>query len=135
MKTPPKNVDAYFKTFEGVQLETLEKLRKAIKAAAPKAEETISYGMPVYKQNGTIAFFAGFKNHCSYFPGGNAIIKMFENELKPYEISKGTIRFAIDKPLPSSLVKKMVQAKIKYNETKLKIKQKKSSVKKKASLK
>ena len=131
MKAPAKNIDEYLESFSGEQKNTLEKIRKAIKEAAPKAEEVISYGMPAFKQNGMIAYFAGFKNHCSYFPGSYAVIKEFEDELKPYEISKGTIRFPINKPLSSSLVKKMVSAKMKENE----IKQKTKPIKKRAARK
>lgn len=131
---PPKNVDDYLNSFTGLQRETLDKVRKSIQAAAPKAEETISYGMPAYKQNGMIAFFAGFKNHCSYFPGSYAVMKQFEEELKPYNISKGTIQFPIGKPLSASLIKKMVLAKISENETKQKVKTtKKAAVKKSKS--
>lgn len=117
-KAAPKNVDDYLKSFTGQQRETLNKVRSAIKAAAPKAEELISYGIPAFKQNGMIAYFAGFKNHCSYFPGSYAVMKQFEGELKSYTVSKGTIQFSIDKPLSSSLIKKMVLAKIKENELK-----------------
>lgn len=124
---PPKNVDDYLNSFTGMQRETLDKVRKSIRAAAPKAEELISYGMPAYKQNGMIAFFAGFKNHCSYFPGSYAVMKQFEEELKPYNISKGTIQFPIGKPLSASLIKKMVLAKISENETKQRAKTNKKS--------
>lgn len=117
-KAPLKNVDEYLKSFTGQQKETLEKIRSAIKAAAPNAEEVISYGMPAYRQNGMVGYFAGFKNHCSYFPGSYAVMKQFEEELKSYNVSKGTIQFPIDKPLSSSLLKKLVIAKIKENETK-----------------
>lgn len=133
-KVPPKNVDEYLKSFTGQQRETLGKIRSTIKAAAPKAEEVISYGMPAYRQNGMIAYFAGFKNHCSYFPGSYAVMKQFEEELKSYNVSKGTIQFAINKPLASSLIKKMVQAKIKENELKQQAKaNKKASPKKKTA--
>lgn len=121
-KTAPKNVDDYLKLFPEQQRNTLEKIRKAIKAAAPKAEESISYGIAAYKLNGPVAFFGGFKDHCSYFPAGYSVIKKFEEELKPYKILKGTIHFPVDKPLPSSLIKKMVQFKIQENEMKMKVK-------------
>jgi uncharacterized protein YdhG (YjbR/CyaY superfamily) len=117
-----KSVEDYLKNFSGDQLITLEKIRSAIKAVAPNAEESISYGIPAYKQNGIIAYFAGFKNHCSYFPGSYGVIKLLEAELKAYKISKGTIQFPVNKPLPSSLVKKLVLAKMTENETKLKSK-------------
>lgn len=106
-------------------------MRSVIKAAAPKAEETISYGIPAYRQNGMIAYFAGFKNHCSYFPGSYAVMKLFEEELKPYHVSKGTIQFPIDKPLASSLIRKLVLTKIKENETKRQAKATKKAVIKK----
>jgi uncharacterized protein YdhG (YjbR/CyaY superfamily) len=121
-KAPPKNVDEYLKSFAGRQKEILEKVRSSIRSAAPEAEETISYGIPAYKQNGMIAYFAGFKNHCSYFAGSYAVMKEFAEELKPYNISKGTIQFTSGKPLSSSLIKKMVKAKIKENELKQKAK-------------
>lgn len=120
-KNPPaKTVDDYLKNFSGEQLDTLEKIRKTIKAAVPEAEEVISYGIPAYRQNGMVAYFAGFKNHCSYFPGSYAVIKQFEEELKPYKISKGTIQFTINKPLSSGLIRKLVRAKMKENQLKLK---------------
>ena len=115
---PAKTVDDYLKNFSGGQLATLQKIRVMIKAAAPEAEELISYGIPAYRQNGMLAYFAGFTNHCSYFPGSYAVIKQFEEELRPYKISSGTIQFARDKALPSSLVKKLVKAKMKENEMK-----------------
>lgn len=134
MKTaPPKTVDEYLKAFTGQQRETLDKVRSIIKATAPKAEEVISYGMPAYKQNGMVAYFAGFKNHCSYFPGSYAVMKEFEEELKSYTVSKGTIQFPIDKPLPSSLLKKLVLAKLKENETKLQAKATKKAAAKKTT--
>jgi uncharacterized protein YdhG (YjbR/CyaY superfamily) len=132
-KAPPKNIDAYLKSFAGQQKETLDKIRSSIKAAAPKAEEVISYGMPAFKQNGIIAYFAGFKNHCSYFPGSVAVMKQFEEELKSYNVSKGTIQFPIDKPLSSSLIKKLVLAKINENEMKQQAKAKKAITKKKTA--
>jgi uncharacterized protein YdhG (YjbR/CyaY superfamily) len=91
--------------------------------------------MPGYRQNGIIGYFAGFKNHCSYFPGSYAVMKQFEEELKPYNVSKGTIQFPIDKPLASSLVKKMVLAKIKENEIKQVAKLAKKSAAKKTTIK
>lgn len=117
-----KTVDDYLKNFSGEQLATLKKIRRTIKAIAPNAEEVISYGIPAYRQNGMIAYFAGFKKHCSYFPGSGAVIKQFEEELKAYKVTKGTIQFPIDQPLASALIKKMVLAKIKTNDVKVQAK-------------
>jgi uncharacterized protein YdhG (YjbR/CyaY superfamily) len=112
---PPKDVDEYLAGVPKEARATLEKLRKAIRAAAPKASEVISYQMPMYKQNGMLVGFAAFKDHCSLFPGP-AVIKAHQEELKGYKTSKGTIRFPSDKPLPAALVKKLVKTRIRENE-------------------
>ena len=85
----------------------LEKLRKAIKAAAPKAEECISYQLPAFRLNGKflVAYGAG-ANHCAFYPG--SVVQALKKELKGYDTSKGTVRFPADKPLPSALVRKLV---------------------------
>jgi uncharacterized protein YdhG (YjbR/CyaY superfamily) len=112
---PAKNVDEYLAGVPKEARTTLEKLRKTIKAAAPMASEGISYQMPMYKHHGMVVGFAAFKNHCSIFPGA-AVMDAYQEELKPYETSKGTIRFPANKPLPATLVKKLVRARIKENE-------------------
>ena len=113
---PAKNVDEYLAGVPKAARATLEKLRRTIKAAAPMASEGISYQMPMYKHHGMVVGFAAFKNHCSIFPGA-AVMDAYKEELKPYDTSKVTIRFPVDKPLPASLVKKLVRARIKENES------------------
>ena len=110
-----KNVDEYLAAVPKEARAALEKLRRTIKAAAPMATETISYQMPMYKHHGMVVGFAAFKNHCSLFPG-SGVMDAYKKELKDYETSKGTIRFTIDKPLPATLVKKLVRDRIKQNE-------------------
>lgn len=119
-----KTVDDYLAALPEDKRATLEKLRKAIKAAAPKATEVISYQMPMYKQHGMVVGFAAFKDHCSLFPGSKAV-ETHKDELKAYETSKGTIRFPIGKPLPAALVKKLVKSCITENEMRASKKQKK----------
>lgn len=134
-KRIPKTVDEYLESLPADVHTTLEKLRKTIKSVAPKAEEVISYGMPGYKYNGALLYFAAFKNHCSLFPGGSSLKDLVE-ELKPYRTSKGTLQFTIDKPLPTSLVKKIVKKRMEENDGKLLLKQlKKSASKNKKSSK
>lgn len=111
----PKTVDEYLAGLPEDSRATLEKIRKMIKAAAPKATEGISYQMPMYKQHGMVIGFAAFKNHCSIFPGSRAVAT-HKDELKGYETSKGTIRFPIGKPLPAGLVKKLVKESVLANE-------------------
>jgi len=123
----PKTVDEYLEALPVDVRSALIKLRKTIKSTAPKAEEVISYGMPGYKYYGSLVYFAAFKNHCSFFPGSSQIVKLYE-ELKSFKTAKGTIQFTIDKPLPATLVKKIVKARMKDNEERFKIKQVNKSV-------
>ena len=128
--TPAKTIDEYLKALPEEVRMTLEKLYKTIKSVAPHAEELISYGMPAFKHHGMLVYFAAFKNHCSFFPGSSQIIKLYD-ELKPFKTAKGTIQFTVDKPLPVTLVKKIVKARMKENEARLSAKQlAKSSAKK-----
>ena len=126
-----KTVEEYLNLFPEPQRKELEKIRKAIKDAAPKAEEAISYGMPGYKLNGVLVYFGGFKTHCSFFPAGNSAIKKFSNELKAYKTSKGTIQFPLNEPIPVSLIKKMVKERVRENEIKEKEKASKKTTTKK----
>ena len=113
--TTATDVDGYLAALPEDIRVTLEKLRRTIKAAAPRAEEVISYQMPCYKYLGPLVFFAAFKDHCSLF-AGKSIPRTFRRELKPWHISGTTIHFSVEKPLPASLVRRIVKAKIKENE-------------------
>lgn len=115
-KGPAKNVDEYLSSLPADVQATLGKVRKAIKAAVPKAEEVISYHMPVYKYHGHLVGFAAFTNHCSFFPMSYAVMKIFQEELKDYDASGATIRFPIGKALPATLIKKIVKTRIQENE-------------------
>lgn len=130
-----KTVEEYLNLFPEMQRNILEKIRKTIRDTAPKAEETISYGMPGYKLNGALVYFGGFKDHCSFFPGSYGVIKQFGKDLKEYKTSKGTIQFPLDKQIPSALIKKMVQARIKENEIKQKTRSDKKKTAKKKTVK
>lgn len=120
----PQTVDDYLAALPEEARATLEKIRKTIKAVAPKATEVISYQMPMYKYHGLLVGFAAFKDHCSFFPGANPVAT-FKDELKAYKTSKGTIRFPIGKPLPAALVKKLVKARLTENEERAAEKEKK----------
>ena len=110
------SVDAYL---EGVGEEArvaLEKLRKVIKAAAPKATEAISYQIPAFKHHGMLLGFAAFKNHLSFFVMSPFVMDAHKDELKACDSARATIHFQADKPLPAALVKKLVKARIEENE-------------------
>jgi uncharacterized protein YdhG (YjbR/CyaY superfamily) len=114
----PENIDEYLAGVPEPARSTLNKIRAAIRSAVPaEATETISYRMPAFKYKGVLVWFAAFSNHCSFFPTA-AVIEEFKNELKAYTISKGTIQFPTDKPLPAALVKKMVKMRVAQNESK-----------------
>ena len=108
----PVSVDAYLAGLTSDKRASLEKLRQAIKAAVPKAEECISYQIPAFRLDGKIlVWFGAAKDHCSFYPGA-APIAAHTAELARYKTSKGTIRFPADQPLPATLVKKLVRARI-----------------------
>jgi len=111
-KLAPKTVDEYLAGVSEPARSTLKKIRASIRSAAPgAATETISYGMPAFKYKGVLVWFAAFAHHCSFFPTAS-VMDAFKKELKGYSTSKGTIQFPLDKPLPATLVKKMVKARV-----------------------
>jgi 3-methyladenine DNA glycosylase AlkD/uncharacterized protein YdhG (YjbR/CyaY superfamily) len=107
---PAKDADAYLARLSADKRATLEKVRQAIRAAAPDAEEGISYGMPAFIEGKPIAGYSASAHHCSYFPMIGAITAQFADELAKYEVSKGGFRFPIGKPPPASLIRKLVNA-------------------------
>jgi uncharacterized protein YdhG (YjbR/CyaY superfamily) len=109
MNSRPDTIDAYLATLTPRQRAFLQKLRKLIHSIAPKAQECITYSMPGFRQNSPLVAFAAFKNHYSLFPMGGATIEKFKHELKGFATDKGTIRFTEEKPLPASLVRKIVK--------------------------
>jgi uncharacterized protein YdhG (YjbR/CyaY superfamily) len=114
----PKNIDEYLAGIPEPGRSTLKKIRAAISSAVPpEATETISYRIPAFKYKGILVWFAAFSDHCSLFPTAS-IVEAFKNELKGYSISKGTIHFPVDQPLPAALVKKIVKARVAQKEKK-----------------
>jgi uncharacterized protein YdhG (YjbR/CyaY superfamily) len=114
--TPAKNVDEYLRQLPDAMRVTLEKIRRAIKDAAPEGEEVMSYQIPTYKYLGPLVHFAAFKNHCSFFGVSKATLDLFKRELASYKVSGTTIHFSPEHPLPMALVKKFVKRRIEENE-------------------
>lgn len=114
------SVEEYLAALPDDARATLEKVRQAIRAAAPMATESISYGIPTFNHHGSLVYIAAFKNHCSFFPASYEVMEAHAEELEHYDVSKGTIRFPIGKPLPAWLVEKMVKARVRENEARRK---------------
>jgi uncharacterized protein YdhG (YjbR/CyaY superfamily) len=109
---PAKNADAYLATLSADKRATLEKLRATIRAAAPAAEEGMSYGMPAFIQGKPIAGYQAAAKFCSYYPMSGRVIETLKADLAKYEVTKGAIHFPIGKPLPLPLVRKLVKVRL-----------------------
>jgi len=112
-KKQSKTIDEYIATFPKNVQDILEKLRRVIGESAPNAIETINYGIPTFKLNGSnLVHFAAFKNHIGFYPTPSAIVA-FIKELYPYKQAKGSVQFPIDKPIPFDIIKKIVKFRVK----------------------
>lgn len=110
METNFTSVDDYIDGQPDHVREVLHRVRSVIRKALPKAEEVISYQIPAYKLNGErVIFFAGWKAHYSLYPAGPRLVDAFAEELAPYKVSKGTIRFPLSKPVPSNLIEQIAK--------------------------
>ena len=113
---PAKDVEAYLSSIPQELRTVLENLRETIKAAAPKAEEVISYQIPTYKYHGPLVHFVARASHCSFIAVSKEVLEKFKSELEGFDTSGTTIHFTAAKPLPATLVKKIVKARIAENE-------------------
>jgi|SRR6185295_11856326 len=111
-------IDEYIADFPPNVQPVLEKVRSAIRKAAPKAEEAIKYQIPTFVLHGNLIHFAGWNNHIGLYPGSKPI-EVFKDELGKYEISKGTVRFPLDKPIPYGLIGKITKYCVKRNVEKM----------------
>jgi uncharacterized protein YdhG (YjbR/CyaY superfamily) len=116
VKAKPKGVDEYLEALPADQRAALQKLRKAITAAAPGAEECISYRLPAFRLGGTLLVaFGATANHCAFYPMSSSTVEAFAADLARYDTSKGTVRFPTANPPPAALVRKLVKARIAEN--------------------
>lgn len=108
------NIDEYIAYFPADVQQILNRLRSEISKVAPGATEKISYGIPTFYLNGNLVHFAGYENHIGFYPGA-AGIEEFRDKLSAYEVSKGTVRFPIGKPIPYALISKIVKFRVRQN--------------------
>jgi uncharacterized protein YdhG (YjbR/CyaY superfamily) len=113
-KVGSNSIDEYIATFPEEIQKILQELRATIKAAAPGAEEKISYQMPAFAQKGILVYFAAWKNHIGFYPTSSGT-QAFKQELSIYESSKGSVKFPLDKPLPLELISKIVKFRVAEN--------------------
>jgi uncharacterized protein YdhG (YjbR/CyaY superfamily) len=117
-KGTPKNFEEYLASVPVPTRGALKRMRAAIRSAVPAdAVEIISYGIPAFKHKRVLVWYAAFSKHYSLFPTAS-VIEAFKDELKGFVISKGTIQFPTDKPLPATLIKSLVKARVKQEESK-----------------
>src|SRR3989441_8720673 len=107
MAAKPKTIDEYLANLSPDKRAALQRLRKTIKAAAPKAQECISYQLAAFRLNGMLVAFGATANHCAFYLMSSSTVEAHKDELKNYDTSKGTIRFQADNPLPTTLVRKL----------------------------
>ena len=106
-----KEIAAYLANLDEPKRGTLEQLRQTILSIIPEAEECISYGMPAFRLDGkVVAGFAAFKNRLSYLPHSGSVLGELADEVAGYAITKGSLHFPIDQPLPKDLVKRLIEA-------------------------
>jgi len=123
----PTTIDEYLRTVTQDRRRALQDLRKKIRSFLPAAEECISYGIPAFRLNGhSLVFFGAWRNHCAFYLGSSKTLKEFQDELRNFQTSKGTLRFSPDKPLPVALVKKLVKTRIAENNHRANKKRRKS---------
>lgn len=112
--TKPQSIDEYIATFPVEIQRLLGQMREAIQQAAPEAKELISYGIPAYKQNGMLVYFAAFTKHIGFYPTSSGI-ETFREELNGLVVGKGSVQFPFDQPLPLDLVKRIVSFRLSEN--------------------
>ena len=106
----PENIDQYIANFPVATQKLLQQIRETIHKAVPEAKEVISYGMPAFKQNMVLVYFAGYAKHIGFYPTGSGI-EAFKEEFTPYKWSKGAVQFPLDKPLPLDLITRITKFK------------------------
>src|SRR4026209_122762 len=114
----PTSVEDYLATLPGDRRAAVEELRRTLNSAAPEATETLAYGMPALRSHGGqfLVSYAAYKKHYSLFPASGAVVEALGKELAPYLAGKGTIQFSADRPIPATLVKKIVMVRVAENE-------------------
>ena len=113
-RSTARSIDEYIAAFPPETQKVLEELRALIRAAAPGATETISYAIPTFALTGHLVHFAGYERHIGFYPTGSGVEK-FKEELKPYKSGKGSVQFPLSRPLPTGLIRRIVEFRVEEN--------------------
>lgn len=113
-RSKPANIDEYISAFPPEVQAILQQVRRAVRSAAPDAQEVISYQMPALKQHGVLVYFAAFKNHIGFYPPVRGDMRL-EEEAAPYAGEKGNLRFPPDRPVPLDLIKRLTECRVKQD--------------------
>jgi uncharacterized protein YdhG (YjbR/CyaY superfamily) len=113
-RSTARSIDEYIAEFPPETQKVLEELRALIRAAAPDATETISYAIPTFDLNGHLVHFAGHERHVGFYPTGSGV-EAFKEELKPYKSGKGSVQFPLGRPLPTGLIRRIVEVRVEEN--------------------
>lgn len=113
-RSTAKSIDEYIAEFPPETRKVLEELRGLIKKSAPDATEKISYAIPTFYLNGNLVHFAGYEKHIGFYPGAGGILA-FKEDLKPYKSAKGSVQFPLGQPLPTDLIRRIVEFRVKEN--------------------
>ena len=113
-KAGPNSIDDYIALYPEETRKILQEIRATIQAAAPDAEEKISYQMPAFAQKGILVYFAAWKDHIGFYPIPSGI-QAFKQELSAYETTKGSVHFPLDKPMPLDLISRIVKFRLAEN--------------------
>lgn len=124
-RSSARTVDEYFESLSGDTLQKMQQVRKAIREAAPQAEEKISYAIPTFYLHGNLVHFAAFKHHIGFYPGRSGILA-FDKELSSYKRAAGSVQFPLSESMPLNLIKKIVKYRVKENLESMKTKRKKT---------
>jgi uncharacterized protein YdhG (YjbR/CyaY superfamily) len=113
-RSTANSIDEYIAGFPPETQKVLEDLRALIRASAPDATETISYAIPTFDLNGHLVHFAGFAKHIGFYPTGSGV-EAFKEELKPYKSGKGSVQFPLGQPMPTDLIRRIVEFRVEEN--------------------
>jgi uncharacterized protein YdhG (YjbR/CyaY superfamily) len=113
-RAKPETIDEYISTFSPEVQDILQRIRQVVRSAAPDAQEAISYGIPAFRLNGVLVYFAAFKKHIGFYPPIRGDARL-QKAISPYAGEKGNLQFPLDRPIPYTLIERIAKLRVKQN--------------------